>query len=286
MPDDIPVFYINMDRSTDRRTMFERNAQSSGLRIHRVQAVENVAFPYLGCCFSHTRAVHAAWMSGEPLAIVCEDDADFGGENDVTRRIAEILSSMSPEVSESWEVLQLQYTSEFIPRDIMLGIRDGTITGNVLLKGYLMGAVAYLMNRKGMNKFVSLMCAIPDPVHHPEQYTFRPNIDNPRARSEELVYRYLNSYTSLFPLLSYSINCSSTISDSVDYAHLNYKNYTLVRQLMEEIRKHGYTHAVVGVVELEYDVHHFFKDEDSNKFMLFLKTSVFPSSLSPPLLTE
>jgi hypothetical protein len=74
---EIPTYYINLERRTDRRKLVEAELKSIGaLASTRFVAVEN-SLGILGCTRSHIGVLEMIEKSGSALSLVCEDDVEF-----------------------------------------------------------------------------------------------------------------------------------------------------------------------------------------------------------------
>ena len=75
----------------------------------RIPGVEN-DIPHEGCMLAHLKAIRQAWLDGNELALICEDDADLSDYKKIFDRTNEILISLPSPAKENWEIIQLQYT--------------------------------------------------------------------------------------------------------------------------------------------------------------------------------
>lgn len=257
----IPVYWINLDESVDRRNSMLDQLLTQGIVNKRIAAIKHEK-PLIGCCLSHIKAIHTAWIEGNELALICEDDIDFSNAHTIYTRINTILHSIPDSIVNSWDILQIQYTEPQFSKGINNYINNYiNINGNTdniknrLVKGYLYGCVGYLINRRGMHRFLNMMTKF----NTDDTYTYSvtATFDHPRAHSEELVYRYLNTYMSVFPILNY-IDSISTINSAGDYIvkhDFNRINTNKNRTLLTDIN-----YRVIKtdqIYELEYDLHWF-----------------------------
>jgi GR25 family glycosyltransferase involved in LPS biosynthesis len=258
----IPVYWINLEESVDRRNTLFSQFLSQGITNRRVEAIKEDK-PIIGCCKSHIKAIYTAWIEGNELAIICEDDVDFSNSATVFARIHNVLETLPTSVKSDWDVLQIEYTEPHFSKGIQNYIEhfkrqnNDSIDGlqNRIIKGYLYGAVAYLINRKGMQKFLNIMTK-PN-KEDLSKYTITATFDHPRAHSEELVYRYINSYMSVFPILNYSSN-TSLINTSSHYYTVNEINRILVNQNRLSLLDKNYNIIEKNdVYILNYDLHWF-----------------------------
>lgn len=93
----IPLYYINLYRSPDRKKLFEKVLAKHGLKATRIDAIDGkkrqgatfmdgISFKCdytrmkdceIACCLSHLRAIKRAYDDGNQYAIVFEDDVSF-----------------------------------------------------------------------------------------------------------------------------------------------------------------------------------------------------------------
>ena len=126
---------------------------------------------------------------------------------------------------------------------------------NRIVKGYLYGAVAYLMNRKGMFKFLNTMTKLDS--DNLGKYTITATFDHPRAHSEELIYRYINCYMSVFPILNY-VPSDSLINTTNNYFMGNEMNRIITNKIRIMLSDANYNIIENNdVYVLEYDLHWF-----------------------------
>lgn len=258
----IPVYWINLSESIDRRNKMVSQFLSQGIPNRRVEAIRNDR-PIIGCCYSHIKAIHSAWIDGCEMAIICEDDVDFSNAKQIFERIQIVLDTLPLSVSDDWNVLQIQYTEPHFAKGLQNYIADfkeknGGNTDalqNRVIKGYLYGAVAYLMNRKGMTRFLNTMTKLS--TDDLTKYTVTAVFDHPRAHSEELVYRYINSYMSVFPILNYTLS-ESLINTTNNYFMGNEMNRTITNQIRSTLSNNNYKIIENNdIYILEYDLHWF-----------------------------
>jgi GR25 family glycosyltransferase involved in LPS biosynthesis len=258
----IPVYWINLPESVDRRNKMITQFLDQGVQNRRVEAIRKDK-PIIGCCYSHIKAIHSAWMDGYEMAIICEDDVDFSNAPQIFTRIHTVLDTLPLSVKNDWDVLQIQYTEPHFAKGLQYYIAElkekngDTIEGlqNRVIKGYLYGAVAYLMNRKGMAKFLGIMTKLN--IDDLNKYTVTALFDHPRAHSEELVYRYINCYMSVFPILNYTLS-DSLINTTNNYFMGNEMNRTITNQIRSTLSDDNY--KVIennDVYVLEYNLHWF-----------------------------
>jgi GR25 family glycosyltransferase involved in LPS biosynthesis len=258
----IPVYWINLDESIDRRNKIINQFLEQGVPNRRISAIKQDK-PLIGCCYSHIKAIHTAWIEGNELAIICEDDVDFSNASVIFTRINNLLNTLPASVANDWDVLQIQYTEPHFSKGLQNYIEQFKSTHdnsanelkNRMIKGYLYGAVAYLMNRRGMSKFLKLMTKLD--MGDLSKYIITATFDHPRAHSEELVYRYINCYMSVFPILNYGTSVS-LINLTDRYFMGNEINRALANQIRYDLNDNNYNIIENNdVYVIDYDLHWF-----------------------------
>jgi GR25 family glycosyltransferase involved in LPS biosynthesis len=254
----IPIYWINLDESLDRRNTMIDTFLSQSMIHRRIPAIKHEK-PIIGCCFSHIKAIHTAWLEGNEMAIICEDDADFSNATSIYQHISIMLSSLPSSIQSEWDIIQLQYTephfSHALLEYVMLraDYEDVSNLRNRMVKGYLYGAVCYLINRKGMESFLRRMVVI-DPEDR-SKYIVTASFDHPRAGSEELIFRYVQTYFSVFPIINYVSNVS-TINPFDHYKENNENNRNYIEKIKLLLHNSQYEcTSNQAIYELEYDMH-------------------------------
>jgi GR25 family glycosyltransferase involved in LPS biosynthesis len=258
----IPIYWINLEECVDRRNKMISQFLEQGILHRRIEAVKHDK-PLIGCCHSHIKAIHTAWIEGHQLAIICEDDVDFSNSTQIFTRIYNILKTLPKSVKNDWDVLQIQYTEPHFGKGLQnylnyyKTINNNSIEAvqNRIVKGYLYGAVAYLMNRKGMFKFLNTMTKLDS--DNLGKYTITATFDHPRAHSEELIYRYINCYMSVFPILNY-VPSDSLINTTNNYFMGNEMNRIITNKIRIMLSDANYNIIENNdVYVVEYDLHWF-----------------------------
>lgn len=261
----IPIYWINLDESVDRRNTMISQCKQYNLVNKRVQAIRHER-PTVGCCLSHLKAIHTAWLEENDMAIICEDDIDLSRGKDIYKLIQNILDSMPENIKNSWDIIQLQYTDPTLTKVLNKYLETTNYKeNNKLIHGYLMGAVGYLINRKGMNRLLNQMTKID--TNDFGKYIVTANFDHPKAISEELIYCYVNSYLSIFPVFTY-LDSKSTINDDDVYLLVNRLNKANVSKIISMLKPDCYKLNHKNIYMLDKDFHWFANDDDkAEKFI-------------------
>jgi len=219
----IPVYYINMDKSTDRNEWMKKQLLNVE-RSYRVPAVNGykiknkkhdmvdgiefynqfeLTLPEIGCTLSHLKAIQMAYENGEEMVIIMEDDIYIDMINLLDYRL-ETLVENAP---KDWEIIKL--------------VNNSTLIGSASVyknHSYIMydgkpaySAGAYVINRKGMKTLLDV-CGT-NPYHLSNQKS---------GETDSFLWEVSNRVYILEPSVVTHINTelSSTIHDDHTVGHL------------------------------------------------------------------
>lgn len=167
-PFDYPIYYINMDKDTDRKQETENELRKISNNVHRVSGVngrkiknifmDNVdgisfyneynrmSLPEMGCLLSHIKAIHTAYNDGNEIALICEDDISVE-----PYKLTIGLEEMVRLAPVDWEYIQL--FSGFGP---IINDMDFNSLKFYKYSNKYWSAVCYLVNRKGMKHLLEI----------------------------------------------------------------------------------------------------------------------------------
>ena len=161
----MPIYYINMLDSIDRKHKLEANARHHHIdhMIHRVTAVngrklsnitncviddvlslacdfDSPSMPVLGCTLSHLKAIKEALDNNLEKVLIVEDDVSFDLVPYWKKTIPTLIAELEI-IDPNWHILSLfQHTiGKHNPPKFLKNV-------------YMQGTVAYIINRKGMLK--------------------------------------------------------------------------------------------------------------------------------------
>lgn len=161
--DQIPIFLINLDRSKERWSFMQRQAQSLGLNFERVPAIVGQNVPkwlrsefshddrmspgQIGCYASHLLVASMIVGRGLQYAIVLEDDADLCSE---FMRVASRAVDKAP---ADWDYIHLSSTFK------KTVIEVDELGGHVLVRYVVNPAntAAYVLSSRGARKWLTPM---------------------------------------------------------------------------------------------------------------------------------
>lgn len=147
----IPIFYINMDKSVNRRRNMEFQfrianvpewTRISGIDGSKLQLDKdsNITQNELGCTLSHIKAIETAYTQNLPMAIIMEDDCYFMHMGIFIKRLNKLIKN----APSDWTLLNLG-PSHINCNDLF---KSQTYIPFKKCNCYL--ATAYIINHKGM----------------------------------------------------------------------------------------------------------------------------------------
>lgn len=166
----LPTFVINLDRDTERMRLMHAQFERLGLAYERFSAVRGdapgaagrwflmvdgrsptLSAGELGCYASHLTVMERFLELGAPVALVCEDDCELSDE--LPRLLAEVGN-----LTEGWDVIRL---ATLTVKQAVVKVSD--VAGFELVKysKIPVGSGAYLISRKGAEKFLAWAASAP-----------------------------------------------------------------------------------------------------------------------------
>ncbi len=201
----LPLYWINLDARTDRKARMDIQL-THRLYTTRVSAIED-AQAHISCMRSHDAALRQAYADGHNLVCICEDDVVLSPDFD--DRVREVVRQLPM----GWDCCQLHYVSPGL-------VAEAATRPQQLCRGYLMSAACYLYTRKGLKRYLQVVGVD----------RLEASLDHPRARAEELVYRYVSTFCTLHPVVKTDETLGSSIPENADTG-LNQRNACLLDTL-------------------------------------------------------
>ncbi len=165
-PFKLPIYYINLDRSPDRRENMESQLREFNLKATRIKAIDGknnqgniqqgimdgvhyqndfpkMTFGEIACTLSHLKAINQAYQDKHKYAIIMEDDVSF---EFIPFWPTHIIQKLVEQASPSTGIIQLSwfggngkcdYRKTFKCQSLKLGT-------------YCWSTVSYIITRKGM----------------------------------------------------------------------------------------------------------------------------------------
>jgi GR25 family glycosyltransferase involved in LPS biosynthesis len=212
----IPIYYINLERSKERREFMENESNRCGVTINRVDAIDGsklestkegkieingrkIKYKYSGsrntneiaCTLSHMRAIDTLYNTGKEYGLIMEDDVSFSMLPFQTDTFEDVISR-SP---VGWDIIKLNGTFN-IPS--VIEYFDET----KYFKTF--SAAAYIINRKGMENILRQ-------IDSDNVITLSSN--NFDALADIYLYSFNQTYLYTKPMLfTYNVNLKTTIA--------------------------------------------------------------------------
>jgi GR25 family glycosyltransferase involved in LPS biosynthesis len=281
MNSNIKIYWINLDKDEERKERMINQFKNLNLESIRVSAISYDP-PHIGCCLSHIKAIHSAFMNlteKDEYVIFMEDDLILSEKIYELPHIINLLPS-------DWEVLQLHLIDPNLLSQIQDRLNQNLVCINKILKGYFMSAACYVMSKRGIKKFIDFTCdlhqfpslnnEINEENNNEENnneennneennneennndvnnYNVKVDLSHPLCKSEELIYRYLNSYTLLIPMFNTLENFNSSIENNKEYMERNYTNMNILNNIFK-LNYHNSLAFDKEIITLPYDLHY------------------------------
>ncbi len=229
---EIPIFWINLDRTESRRTKMLEQFNKYNLKNTRVSAVDgnnidleeyNVKYNInakmnkyeVACALSHINTIKMSYDQGLEYALILEDDVNFDYFPYKTQPILDLLIELK---KENGECLQL---ANIISRNLFPRIN---FNKTLIKMKDVAGAQAYLITKQGMQKVL-------------DNFEHNKNIEV----SEHMIFNIANNFLTA-PYFSYpflknengEMLNSSNIRENTKSAH---KTQTISKNLWDEYYK-------------------------------------------------
>lgn len=200
----IPILYINLKKSTDRKKNIETQFGLFGIDIQRIEGIpfETIEKPWndtqkkeYACCLSHVKAMNYAFERNWEKVIIVEDDVFIGLMHYWPITVSKFLKNLN----DDWELVNLS------------NIHESVNIGKYpyIARGIRYGAIGYCVHRRGLEKIKKIRQEFLD---HPIQ-------------SDLHLYNLFkpNAYYSTFPFfipINDTFSMDSTIHKTHTYYHI------------------------------------------------------------------
>jgi len=213
-----PIYWINLDRSKNRKNWIEKNFNRLGIRNHtRVSAIDGkklgtykFTLPVnyysthstneIACTLSHLKCIEKAYHNKERMVIICEDDVCFS----LLKVIDKSLNKMINNCNSNWEIIQLGHSN---PDEMKILLKEEKEYVN--WKRDYWGAFCYVINRKGINKIYN-SCFKNGKISIANGY-------NHRIVADELFFNICKTYTLTKPIVTFK-----TLGSTLHKSHENW----------------------------------------------------------------
>lgn len=195
----INMYYINMDKSIERKSRFlDRMQKFNNYNIIRIKAITpedlhnyKINIPWYcnvmhnkekACLLSHIKAIQTSYNNNDNYSLIVEDDLI------INKNINwEYFISVLP---DDWEIIQLYYFKLPFSNNSQFKTLQ---KNNFLIKteNILLSAAAYLINRKGMEKILKN-------INNNEINLLN---HNKHCLSDYVIYNNINRYILTYPII-------------------------------------------------------------------------------------
>lgn len=208
------VYWINLDRSPDRRETMEKMFQDdafSGMPNKRISAVDgnneeyvydqievynyNVGPKEYACTLSHLNAIKEFNESKYDVALILEDDCTLELKKYWERSIKDIMQNAPTD----WEIIMLNYI--ILPGNNHPFLKWNDDYGSDYTEVLPSSCLSYIINKKGSNKIIKI---------ENNKYIFSDNIHHV---ADSYIYKSAKTYCYKYPMFIYPKDNDSNISD-------------------------------------------------------------------------
>jgi len=176
--DNMGVYYINLDRSHDRRKNIEKMCMEHEIKATRVSAVDGKKLDlndpkyakalqkikwwflmenrknvgHFGCYLSHMKIYETFLQTDKEYCLIFEDDAEF-----ITPYLKRDIVHNMNNLPRDWDILLLGYEINGGPdgyKEVREGNKDTKLKNGLLNITYFTGLQGYIINRKCASKFI------------------------------------------------------------------------------------------------------------------------------------
>lgn len=162
--DNIPIYWINLNRSPDRKEVFEKQLEFYNIINHyRIEGIDGIDINLkdyknniqeyltkfeLGCTLSHLKAIKESFNNNEEYALIMEDDCSFEYLKFQKYTITDLINIMNNDYND-WELLQLVTCNRSDHNQNLLK------NNNYICKKFRNCTTCYLINKKGIQKIIN-----------------------------------------------------------------------------------------------------------------------------------
>lgn len=220
------IYYINLDRSKDRREYMEKTFSN----LHRVEGVDGrnlkieksvlkrckMSVFQIGCLHSHFKAIKTAYDNGDEEALIMEDDIHIDFINNWEKNITQIVKNKPKDA----DCIQLHCSNLKQVKKILKMCSDY----NEWKKGRF-STGCYYITRKGMNEILKL------------GLNYIPNYFCP---ADHFIYKKIKTYNYTRPLFNLNERDSTLIWQKkfrINYDKKLFKGYFANINLLKRIRR-------------------------------------------------
>ena len=215
------IYWINLDRSNDRRVIMDnifknikvenkRIVASDGTLLSNIKSnfiftqPSNGSLGEYGCLLSHLRTIKEFWDSKKNIALILEDDISLDFMPYWNKDLKTIIS----QAPDNWDIIMLHYTDTNLNNHKNLFNRWNS---------KIYSTMAYVINRRGAEKIMKMY----------KNDKWMINIKN--HISDAVVYYNCNTYVYRYPYFTINSNIGSLLHN--DHLDLHEKSKEFTRNI-------------------------------------------------------
>lgn len=234
------IYWINLDRSPDRREKMEKMLETIDISNQRISAIDgknekmynmintnnyDSTDSEYGCLMSHLEAIRTFKNSSHTIGLILEDDCTLelkkywqGTLNDKT--LNEKINKIISNAPKDWEIIMLSYIVH-----VNHPINDWSNNEKYIrFDSEMYSTLAYVINKKGAKKLIddcdNLSC------YKDNMYLLNSNAQH---KADHYIYKNTITYCYKYPLFIYDNEDSTIHDDHLDFHKQNkeriIKNY-------------------------------------------------------------
>jgi len=233
------IYWINLERSRERRKKMKKMLESIDIPNKRIPAVDgkdekmydmimiendeyNSTDPEYGCLMSHLESIRTFKESEYKVGLILEDDCTLELKKYWDKPLDEKINEIIEKAPKDWEIIMLCYIVDNHP------LNDWTNDNEFIRFGPgIYSTLSYLVNKKGATKLIDTC----DSSYHfscykDEIYMLNTNTDH---KSDHYIFETTVTYCYKYPLFIYENEDSTIHSDHLNFHKENkeriIKNY-------------------------------------------------------------
>ena len=142
------IFYINLDKRTDRREQIEAELAKMGLEGERYPAISTPHSGIIGCGYSHLNVIRLAKERGYRNVLILEDDFEFVVSKEKMEESLEQVLGFTNEYNLDYDVIMISYIIQ----------KSEEVPGLPFIRKILDGQTAsgYIVNQKYYDDLINL----------------------------------------------------------------------------------------------------------------------------------
>lgn len=139
------IYYVNLDKRTDRKEQIEKELNDYGLNYERFSAIEYKEFGAYGCALSHLAILKEAKQKGYKNVWILEDDFTFEVSKDTLEKQLEMFFKLEPKFDVCMCAYNMKECKELEP--------SNEYFGKIL---FAQTASSYIINAHYYDKLINL----------------------------------------------------------------------------------------------------------------------------------